>query len=148
MPKWISAIAGIFLLSMPAVVAAKDKSEVRVETLLACGSIISNEDRLRCYDQSILPLKEALARGNMVLKERKAPLSLEGVVKASGRWGGSSFWVLLENGDRWSVEPTKSRREPPPPGTTVKLKRTLMGTYWISGPKWPESEASFLGHDS
>jgi hypothetical protein len=29
----------------------------------------------------------------------------------------------------------------------VRLKRTLVGTYWISGPKWPESEADFLGHE-
>jgi len=83
----------------------------------------------------------------MVLKEKKAPLALEGAVKASGHWGGSSLWVLFDNGDRWSVQPTKSHRDPPPPGTMLKVKRTLMGTYWVSGPKWPESEAEFLGHE-
>jgi hypothetical protein len=55
--------------------------------------------------------------------------------------------VLFDNGDRWSVQPTKSHRDPPPPGTMLKVKRTLMGTYWVSGPKWPESEAEFLGHE-
>jgi hypothetical protein len=135
------------LLSMPANAMAKDKPEPRVQAILACGSISSNEERLRCYDQSIVPLKEALSRGSMVLKEKKAPLALEGLVKSSGHWGGSSLWVLLENGDRWQIQPTKSHRDPPPPGSTVKLKRTLMGTYWISGPKWPESEAEFLGHE-
>jgi hypothetical protein len=74
-------------------------------------------------------------------------MALEGLVKASGHWGGTSLWVLLENGDRWQIQPTKSHRDPPPPGSAVKLKRTLMGTYWISGPKWPESEAEFLGHE-
>ena len=139
--------AGVLLL-LPTMAVAKGKPEPRVQAVLDCGSISSDAERLRCYDQSILPLKEALARGSMVLKEKKAPRVLEGTVKASGHWGSGSLWVLLDNGDRWSVEPTKSRRDPPPPGTAVRLKRTLMGTYWISGPKWPESEAEFLGHDN
>lgn len=141
-------IAGAVLLLVPAMAVAKDKPEPRVQAILACGEIAADAERLQCYDQSILPLKEALARGSMVLKEKKAPLALTGIVKASGRWGGSSLWVLLDNGDRWSVQPTKSRRDPPPPGTAVRLKRTLMGTYWITGPKWPESEAEFLGHEN
>jgi len=140
-------IAGGVLLFIPAMAVAKEKAEPRVQAVLACGGIATDAERLRCYDQAIVPLKEALARGSMVLREKKSPLSLAGTVKASGRWGGSSLWVLLDNGDRWSVEPTKSRRDPPPPGTVVRLKRTLMGTYWISGPKWPESEADFLGHE-
>jgi hypothetical protein len=148
MSKWAGIIiAAIVLLSVPAIASAKDKPDQRVQAILACGSISSNEERLRCYDQSILPLKEALARGSMVLKEKQAPLALEGAVKASGHWGGSSLWVLFDNGDRWSVQPTKSHRDPPPPGTMLKVKRTLMGTYWVSGPKWPESEAEFLGHE-
>jgi hypothetical protein len=147
MSKRVGTIAGIVLICAPTMAAAKDKLEPRVQAILSCESISSSEARLHCFDQAIAPLKQALARGTMVLKEKKAPLALEGVVKASGQWG-NSFWVLLENGDRWSVQPTKSRRAPPPPGAAVRLKRTLMGTYWISGPQWPESEAEFLGHES
>ena len=146
MSKRVGAILTLVLLSVPSAATAKDKPDERVQAILSCESISVNEERLRCYDQSIVALKQALARGSMVLRERKAPLALEGVVKASG-YLGSSFWVLLQNGDRWSVEPTKSRRAPPPPGMAVRLKRTLVGTYWISGPKWPESEADFLGHE-
>lgn len=139
-------VAGGVLLLVPTMAMAKDRAEPRVQALLECSSVASDADRLRCYDQSILPLKEALARGSMVLKEKKSPLALQGTVKESGRWG-SSLWILLDTGDRWSVQPTKSRRDPPPPGSAVRLKRTLMGTYWISGPRWPESEAEFLGHE-
>ncbi|NUT01685.1 MAG: hypothetical protein HOP96_11995 [Sphingomonas sp.] len=147
MSKRLSLIAGIVLLSMPTLAVAKDRPERRVQALLACQSVADNAARLACYDQAMSSLKQALAQGSMVLKERKSPLALEGTVKSSGHWGGSSLWVLLDNGDRWSIQPTKSRHEPPPPGTVVRLKRTLMGTYWISGPKWPESEAEFLGHE-
>lgn len=147
MSKRVDAILAIAVLSVPAMATAKDKPEKRVQAILACESISVNEERLRCYDQAIVPLKQALARGSMVLKEKNAPSAFEGVVKASGQWGGSSSWVLLENGDRWSIQPSKSRRDPPPPGTPVKLKRTLMGTYWMSGKKLPETEADFLGHE-
>ena len=140
-------IAGGALLLMSSMAVGKDNAEPRVQAILACGAIASDQERLACYDRSIVPLKDALARGSMVLKEKKAPLALAGRVNASGRWGGNSLWVVLDNGDRWSVQPTKSRRDPPPPGTIVRLKRTLMGTYWISGPRWPESEAEFLGRE-
>jgi hypothetical protein len=148
MLKRLGLIAGIVLLSVPTFAAAKDKSQPRVQALLACQSISANEQRLACYDEAMGSLKQALSQGTMVLKEKKTPLAMEGVVKASGFWGGGSTWVLLDNGDRWSIQPSKSRRDPPPPGTAVKLKRTLMGTYWMSGKKLPETEAEFLGHES
>ena len=85
---------------------------------------------ITCYDEAMGSLKEAIAQGSMVLKEKNVPLAMEGVVKASGQWGGSSLWVLLDNGDRWSIQPSKARRDPPPPGTAVKLTKTFMGTYW------------------
>jgi hypothetical protein len=141
-------IAAGALLLLPTMAEAKDKAEPRVQAIMACGAITADAERLACYDRSIVPLKEALTRGSMVLKEKKAPLALGGTVKASGHWGGSSLWVLLDNGDRWEIQPTKSRHDPPPAGSIVRLKRTLMGTYWISGPKWPESEAEFLGHEN
>ena len=148
MPKLLGLIAGIALLSAPTFASAKDKADARVQGLIACQSITVNDQRLACYDQAMGSLKQAIAQGNMVLKEKKAPLAMGGVVKASGYWGGSSTWVLLDNGDRWSIQPSKSRRDPPPPGTTVKITRTLMGTYWMSGQKLPETEAEFLGHES
>lgn len=148
MAKHVAGIVAVILLSTPATAMAKDKGETRVKELLACQSIAANEQRLACYDQAMGALKQALSQGTMVLKEKKAPLALEGVVKASGYWGGSSAWVLLDNGDRWSIQPSKSRHEPPAPGTAVRLKRTWMGTYWMSGKKLPETEAEFLGHES
>lgn len=148
MAKLVSAIAGMVLLSVPTMAPAKDRTEPRLEAVLACQSIAENEARLQCFDQAVAPLKQALTRGTMVLEERKGPLSLEGVVKASGQTSSNRYWVVLENGDRWTLLPKSSRPKPPPPGSTVRMKKTLWGGYWLSGSGWSESEASFAGHGS
>ena len=145
MSKPFRAILGIVLLSAPAGVAAKEKLEPRVQAMLACEAVKANEARLQCYDQAIAALKPALVQGGVVVKEKKAPLSRGGVIQASGRSGPENFWVVLDNGDRWAVHTPGYHRNPPATGMTVKIRRTLMGSYWLSGPKWPESEAEYLG---
>ena len=147
MSKRVSLVAGIVLLSLPSVVAAKDDMEPRMRAVLACEAISANEARLQCFDQAILPLKKAVSGGEMVFTQRKGPAAREGVVKASGISGENRYWILFVNGDRWSMT-TKSSRKAPPAGATLKLKRTPMGTYWISGPQWSESQATFAGRDA
>jgi hypothetical protein len=148
MPNRVCIVVGIALLSAPAVATAKDKLEPRVEAILACESITAGDARLQCYDLAIAGLKQALTRGTMVVKEKKEPWARQGVVKSSGMLGSQRFWVVMDNGDRWVIVPPKARREAPMPGTTLRLKKTLFGNYFISGPKWPESEAEFLGNES
>jgi hypothetical protein len=148
MSKRVSAILGIALLSAPGIAAAKDKQDSRLQAMLECESVSASEARLQCYDQAVAALKPAVAQGTVVVKEKNAPVTLGGVVKASGASGGNRFWLELENGDRWALLPGKTRREPPPPGTTVKVSRTLMGSYYVSAPNWPQSEAKFLGNGS
>jgi hypothetical protein len=147
MSKPFAAITAIILLSVPTMATAADKPDPRVQAVLACEIISANDARLQCYDQAIAALKPALVQGKVVLEEKKGPLALEGVVKASGKSTTSHFWVELENGDRWAVVTQKDRRKAPPPGATVKFKKTFFGNYWISGPKWSESEADFLGNN-
>jgi len=144
MSKRLGLVAGIVLLSLPSVVAAKDDMEPRMQAVLACEAISANEARLQCFDQAILPLKQAMSRGSLVLKEKKGPAALGGVVKASGKSGASRYWVLLDNGERWSIETAKDRRDAPKPGTALQMKKTFFGNYWVSGPGWPESEGTFV----
>ena len=148
MQKQVSLIAGAILLSVPEIAVAKDKEDARIEAMLACEGIAANEARLQCFDQAIVPLKQALTRGTVVVEERNAPLLLEGVVKTSGQTSSNRYWLVMENGDRWALLPKSSRSKPPAPGTRVKMKTTLWGGYWLSGPDWSESEAAFLGHGS
>jgi hypothetical protein len=144
MSKRIALVAGVVLLSVPSVAAAKDDMEPRMRAVLACEAIGANEARLQCFDQAILPLKQAVSRGNMVFTQRRGPAAREGVVKASGVSGENRYWILFENGDRWSTT-TKNSRKLPPAGAALKVKRTPMGTYWISGRQWSESQATFVG---
>ena len=146
MSKRVTWIAAVGLLSVPSAAAAKDEMEPRMKAVLACEAISANEARLQCFDQAILPLKRAISDGGMVLTERKGPVARGGVVKASGISGENRYWFLFENGDRWSTT-TKSSRKMPPVGATLKVKRTPMGTYWISGPQWSESPATFAGRE-
>ena len=115
-----------------------------MQAVLACEAIASNEARLQCFDQAILPLKQAMFRGSLVLKENKGPTALGGVVKASGKSGLSRYWVLLDNGERWTIMTAKDRREAPKPGTPLRMKKTFFGNYWVTGPGWPESEGTFV----
>lgn len=148
MSKRVMTMIAIALTALPAMAAAKEELDPRVQSLLVCESITSGEARLRCFDQSIVPLKQALSRGRVVLKENKGPGTLGGLVKASGKSGEKSFWVVFENGDRWALSTQPDRRNAPPVGTTLQLKKTMFGNYWISGPGWQQSEAIFVGHGS
>ena len=144
MSKRVSLVAGIALIAVPSAAAAKENMEPRMQAVLACEAITANEARLQCFDQAILPLKQAVSRGSLVLKENKGPAALGGVVKASGKSGAARYWVVLDNGERWSIETAKDRRDAPKPGTALRMKRTFFGNYWVSGPGWPESEGKFL----
>jgi hypothetical protein len=144
MSKRVCLIAGMVLIVVPSVAAAKDDMEPRMQAVLACEAISANEARLQCFDQAILPLKQAMSRGSLVLQEKKGPTALGGVVKASGKSGAKRYWVLLDNGERWSIETAKERRDAPKPGTALRMKKTFFGNYWVSGPGWPESEGTFV----
>ena len=144
MSRRVGLVAGAALLVVPSVAVAKEDLEPRMQAVLACETITANEARLQCFDQAILPLKQAVSRGSLILKEKKGPVSLGGVVKASGKSGASRYWVLLDNGERWSIETAKDRREAPKPGTPLRMKKTFFGNYWVTGPGWPESEGTFV----
>ena len=144
MSRRVGLVAGAALLVVPSVAAAKEDLEPRMQAVLACEAITANEARLQCFDQAILPLKQAMTRGNLVLKEKKGPAALGGIVKASGKSGANRYWVLLDNGERWSIQTVKDRREAPKPGTPLRMKKTFFGNYWVSGPGWPESEGLFV----
>ena len=145
MSKTMSLLAAAVLLSVPGVAAAKDKLDPRLEAVMACPSVADSAARLQCFDHAVAPLQQALVHGTVTLEERKGPLAMEGVVKASGQTSSNRYWVELENGDRWTLTPKSSRPKAPTVGSTLKMKKTLWGGYWISGSGWSESEGAFVG---
>ena len=122
-------------------------SRVRERCSLA-RSIAADDARLRCYDQSMAALKEAIDQGSVVLEDR--PKKGEGIVKASGQSGEDRYWIDAQI--RRALElllPTTARRGPPQPGSNVKVRRPFVGSgYWISGPDWEESRAEYVGRGS
>ena len=140
MSRLAVVFTALIVLASPAI-AAKDKLEPRAQAMLACASVNADEDRLRCYDQSILALQQALGKGDVVLKENKSPKTLEGVVRASGSMGDNRYWIEFESGDRWHLTPSIIRNEAPRVGSTLKLRKGFASNYWISGPGWPTSPA-------
>ncbi len=144
MPRLAAAMTAIILLSMPAAASAKDRMEPRAQAMLACASLTPDAARLRCYDQSILALKQALDQGDLVVNEHKQPMSNGGLIKASGAMGNNRYWVELESGDRWELDPTSDRNEAPRVGTMIKVRK-FMGSFWAAGPSWRDSEAHYLG---
>ena len=128
MPKRLSLLAGLVLLSVPTLALAKDKPEKRVQALLACQSIAASDARLACYDQAMSSLKEAIAQGTMVLKEKNAPLALEGTVKdpraigAAAACGCCSTTAIAGRSSR--RKPAATRRRP---GTRRKAQKDLHG---------------------
>lgn len=147
MSKWAIAAISLALLGTSAGANAKDKLEPRTQAMLACQAVTADDARLRCYDQAMAALKDAIEQGSVVLDEK--PTKGQAVVKASGRSGENSFWIELETGERWKLLPTTPRSAPPQAGSTIKIYRPFYGSgYWISGPDWDESRAEFVGRGS
>lgn len=144
--RWAVAMTGLALLGLAGGVQAKGKLEPRTRAMLECRAIEADDARLRCYDQSMSALKEAIDQGDVVL-DQKGPTAREGIVKSSGKIGENTFWIVLESGDRWKLLPTIPRKNPPTAGSSVKVRKSLSG-YWISAPDWNESKADFEGHGS
>jgi len=142
------ALAGLVLLGTPAAVQAQDQVEPRTNAMLACRAIPSNDARLRCYDQAMTSLKEAIDQGGYIFDEDRGAIAREGVIKASGRTGENSFWIELESGDRWNLLPTTPRRDAPRPGGNIKVRKSFFSGYWVSAPDWPESRAKYKGNGS
>ncbi len=134
----------LMLLTAPAMAAAKEKVEPRLEAMLACGSVTSNEARLRCYDAAAAPLRQALNQGEVAVSQKSRPKELEGVIRATGAMGDNNYWVELANGDRWQVISASPFDEAPPTGVKAKLRKGPLGNYWFSTPALPERRAVFI----
>ena len=142
------ALAGLALLGVSANAHAQEKVDPLTQAMLACGAVKTDDARLRCYDQTMSTLKNAIDQGEVILDEDRGPIAREGIIKASGQTGESSFWIELESGERWNLMPTTPRRHPPKPGGNIKVRKSFFSGYWVSAPDWPETRARFKGRGS
>ena len=139
-----AAPLALMLLAAPAMGAAKDKVEPRMAAMLACGSVASNEARLRCYDAAASTLRKAVSQGEVAIQRKSKPKALEGVIRAAGAMSDNSYWVELVSGDRWQVMSSSPSDEAPAAGATAKLRKGPLGNYWFSTPGLAERRAMFI----
>ena len=139
---------GLFAGSAPAM--AKEKIDPRIGAAIACANIADNDQRLRCFDQAIAGLKQALSSGQLIpADDARKPLVLEGTVKSAGHFGFNRFWVELDSGDRWELEwSNRFDQVPPKRGTKVTIKRAAIGGYWVKEVGGSNRRASYLGRSS
>lgn len=126
---------------------AKEKVDPRIEAAIACSNVAQNEDRLRCFDQAVGGLKQALASGQLIpADEARKPLVLEGTIRAAGHFGFNRFWVEMDSGDRWEIEASNRFDQiPPKRGTKVTIKRAAIGGYWVKEVGGSNRRANYLG---
>lgn len=133
------------VVAVPAAARPAKQTDPRVSAAIACAAITDGGQRLRCYDQAVASLTQAVQSGTLVGQKTTAePKSLEGVVKASGGHDYGRFWVILDNGDRWVVV-ARRFEDPPRPGTRVTLSKSPLGSYFFDEPGHPQRRARFLG---
>jgi len=138
-------ISALAMLSLPAAAAAKDKVDPRIAKSLQCTTIADGPQRLACYDQAMAGLKQALEEGELMSTAQFKPKALEGTVVASGGMGFNRYWTELDSGDRWEIISESMNDEAPRAGDKVKLRKGMMGNYWISTLGTRDRRARFLG---
>ena len=138
-------VISIIGLSVPQPAWSKEKADPRIDAAIACASFAGDAQRLKCYDEAIKGLRQALETGHLIAaNEATKPFALEGVVKASGATGFNRFWVLLDSGDRWELIGSP-RDDAPRQGAKVRLKKKTMGNYSFIDPSGYDMEAKYKG---
>ena len=129
--------------------AAKD-IDPRLDSTLACASVAEDTARLRCFDQAVVTLRQAVEAGTLVAKKDAIgdPSGMAGVIRASAQRGYNRFWVQLDNGDKWEVHADSAQDQLPRRGAKVTFKKAPLGGYWFDEPGYRARKASVLGRSA
>ena len=104
----------------------------RVDAVVRCLDIATTDERLRCYDAAATALREGVQRGEVVAKPPPTPSRVDARV-ASASVRGGRWELVLDNGQTWRTWEAKEQR-PPAAGSTVRIGRNLIGSYWMRVP--------------
>jgi hypothetical protein len=128
------------IIAVPAMAAAAqdDPSRGRVDAVLRCIDVPTVGERLQCYDRSAAALRESLRTGQLAVigateqRERSpTPSRIDAAVTAASAIGNGGWRLELDNGQIWQTY-ERQRREPPPPGTRVRIRRNLIGSMFLT----------------
>jgi hypothetical protein len=145
--KRFAFAAALVLVAAGSAAVAKDKIDPRIQTVLTCGGIADNAQRLACYDRAIGGFKQALAAGQLIAStEAQRPFAMEGTVAAAGPMGFNHFWAVMNTGDRWDVTMMGSHDDVPRKGAKVTIGKSFSG-YMFREQNSPDRHAHYLGRD-
>ena len=123
-----------------AVAGQEGDPQERADAVVRCIDIAAVEERVRCYDTAARALRDSLRTGDVALvkgeearRARPTPSRVEARI-ASVRGAAESSWRLeLDNGQSWRTLYAQ-RQAPPPAGSEVLIKRSFVGSYWLTVP--------------
>lgn len=108
------------------------RPQSQVDAVVRCLDLAAVEERLRCYDTAAAALREGVRRGEVVAKPPPTPSRVASRVASASSRGGR-WELVLDNGQTWRTWEPKEQR-PPAAGSTVRIERNLIGSYWMRVP--------------
>lgn len=121
---------------VPTAAVAQNGPREQVDAVVRCLDIAEVAARVACYDQAATALRAGLSRGEVVVERPRRPETpsdfsarITSVTPAGGRWV-----FALDNGHRWRTEQVQTRT-PPPAGTEIRVRRNMIGSYWLNLPR-------------
>lgn len=131
-----------------------------VEAVVKCRGESDDAARLRCFDAATTALAEATQRGAIVVVDREdvrktrrslfgfslpklpffsgddsveeAPQEIEATIKSVRAVGYQKYVIELDSGARWQTTEPNPRPPEPRAGEKIKIKRGVMGAYFLS----------------
>lgn len=150
---------GCLLASSPALAQSGDDASRLVDDLATCRAITSEAERLACYDRTAAAIANARERKELLVVDREearktrrglfgfalpriklfgdaddtAEISeITGKVKSVNATGYQNLLVVLEDGSQWQT--TEASRRKPHVGQEIRVKRGMMGSYFLDMP--------------
>lgn len=141
-----------------------------VDKLLACRQVADSAARLACYDGEIAKVATSLASKDLVVIDRERARaagrslfgfsipnfggllgsggdvqSIDGKVSAVARNSDGGWMLQLDDGSSWSQTDDSILGLPPRKGDTVRVKRGVMGSFFLSVGGQPAMKAKRVG---
>ena len=133
----IKRLSAVLVALMTATLAAAQDAQpqAQVAAVIECLDIAAVDERVRCYDRAATVLRAGLRSGAVVVaapRRSETPSRVQARV-TSATWPEGRWELALDNGQRWRSHERKEQR-PPATGTTVRIDRNLIGSYWMRVP--------------
>lgn len=122
-------LAGVALLSVPAIAGPKANAAKLLDALQECQAIADGAQRLACYDSRIVPLKQARTEDKNFLSRRvEAKFEpLESTARSVTELQPGTWLLVLADNSVWRTN--DDVRFIPKAGQMVKIRKGAIGSF-------------------